>query len=110
MDKKSAEARFDAILSIIEQRLPRRVDRHNDHWASIVGGKYGLSHLNIVQRGRDFRLEVTLDTLAKRVEQGETTPEIPQPFDVTDESDEAIVSRILGGEPHESYSIVHPGD
>jgi hypothetical protein len=110
MDKETTQARFDVILSLIEQRLVGSVDRHNDDWASIVGGKYGLSHLNIVQRGRDFRLEVTLGTLAVRVDPGQPIAMAPLAIDATDESDEAVVSRILGGEPHESYSTAHPGD
>ena len=110
MDKKSAQSRFDTILSLIEHRLPGCVKRHDDKSASILGGKYDLSHLDIVERGRELRLEVTLDTLMKRVDPGEPAPEMPQPIDVTDESDEAVVSRILGGEPHESYSKAHPGD
>ena len=96
MDKKSAQARLEAISKAIEARLPKCVDRHEPDWMSVVGGKHGISHLHVAQKGGNFRLEATLGTQFRLKPPGTSPAMMAQPIDVTNESDEDIVRRILG--------------
>jgi hypothetical protein len=96
VDLKSARSRLKAIADRIESHLPESVDRHTDDWVSVVGG-HGLSHLNVVKRDDDFRLHAAVGTQKRSVASSDTIAS--PPTDVTDESDEEIVRRILGHEP-----------